>query len=61
MCCSFGVIQGARVEIYTDASNFTPAKSGRLVTLDYTVNQGSFIFGGTQRYVVPISIVHNTK
>jgi hypothetical protein len=24
MCCSFSVIQGARVEISTDASNFTP-------------------------------------
>jgi hypothetical protein len=24
MCCSFSVIQGARVEISTDAGNFTP-------------------------------------
>jgi hypothetical protein len=24
MCCSFSVIQGARVETSTDASNFTP-------------------------------------
>jgi hypothetical protein len=24
MCCSFSVIQGAHVEIPTDASNFTP-------------------------------------
>jgi hypothetical protein len=24
MCCSFSVIQGARVEISTDASSFTP-------------------------------------
>jgi hypothetical protein len=24
MCCSFSIIQGARVEISTDASNFTP-------------------------------------
>jgi hypothetical protein len=26
MCCSFSVIQGARVEIPTDVSNFTPQK-----------------------------------
>jgi hypothetical protein len=31
MCCSFSVIQGARVEISTDASNFPPHINSELL------------------------------
>jgi hypothetical protein len=52
MCCSFNVIQGARVEISMDANNFTP-HGIKVVKWDLTI----LIYISGHKVVVVIIII----